>query len=940
MRRVLALIAVLAMVAGPPFLLLAWGFTDWGAIHVWSATDVRVLLGVLTVVGWLAWAVWMVAFLAELAIALSGRPVRVALPGLGLPRAVASALITTILASGAASAAHAAPPVGPTAPVVATQQAVASVTEATDGVDELAQVVDAPTGHTHTVTAKDDLWSLAERYYGEGARWRTIVEANPALQSDPMARLVPGSVLSVPDPVHLVTVKQGDTLSALALTHLGQANRWPEIHALNAHRIADPDLILPGWVLRVPLATGLPDAPAPVPDPAPGPEPLPEVAPELATQAGPAASGATAEAPTGPTVEVLAPEDDTAPAAGLLGGMTALSAAAVIGGIGLRRRVQAHARPLGRRYVQPTGELSRYEAALGRVAPEEAGPARVELLARAMRLLSRHWWEQRHAALPLVRALVGPDGVEFVFGATPGSVPAGFTRLGDSLAVGWSALRSLPDPDHPVAYPGLVTLGEQAPDHLVMVDIMAAGVLGVSDADGTGRTAGEVLSAMLVELACAPWAGELDLLVVTADPAFADAAGDGRIACDLEAEDGVATVERLVRQRGRFMSERGWDSGRLDPDLAEAWAPQVVLFEVAPDADQLARLEAAIVAGSCGVAAVAVVDADRATSVDWLLSTDATGSRRLTDVASTATAPDAPTVRPQTVPTATREALTELHRLANSTTSEPADWWGAPSEDDMNIIALRPVAVPTPPAKTGPRLNLLGPVELVGCTGPAPKRAVRQLVEYCAWLLLHPGRGPQQMGTALLVAEGTRRSNMSRLRTWLGTDPAGELYLPDAYSGRIHLHDQVSSDWEELLQLTAGGVNRLPLERLLTALELVRGAPLADASPTQWGWAEEFRSDAAALIRDIGVVAARAARERGDLETSRWAANRALAAAPEDELLLAERIRTEHAAGRTDEVQRLVARVTHTARVLGLDLLPETVDLCQEVVEGRVRARA
>ena len=126
----------------------------------------------------------------------------------------------------------------------------------------------------------------------------------------------------------------------------------------------------------------------------------------------------------------------------------------------------------------------------------------------------------------------------------------------------------------------------------------------------------------------------------------------------------------------------------------------------------------------------------------------------------------------------------------------------------------------------------------------------------------------------------------------------------------------------------------------LAALELVRGAPLADAAPGQWGWAEEFRTDAAALVRDVGVMAARAARERGDLDTSRWAANRALVAAPDDELLLGERIRTEHAAGRADEVVRLVARVTRTARTLGVDLLPETVDLCQEVVEGRLRARA
>ncbi|HHU39012.1 MAG TPA: hypothetical protein GXZ45_07025, partial [Propionibacterium sp.] len=123
MRRVLALIAVLAMVAGPPFLLLAWGFTDWSTITLWSATDVRVLLGALTAIGWLAWAVWMLAFVLELGVALSGRPVRFTLPGLALPRAVASALITALLASGAASMAQAAPATGTPAHLVAAQEA-------------------------------------------------------------------------------------------------------------------------------------------------------------------------------------------------------------------------------------------------------------------------------------------------------------------------------------------------------------------------------------------------------------------------------------------------------------------------------------------------------------------------------------------------------------------------------------------------------------------------------------------------------------------------------------------------------------------------------------------------------------------------------------------------------------------------------------------------
>ena len=83
-----------------------------------------------------------------------------------------------------------------------------------------------------------------------------------------------------------------------------------------------------------------------------------------------------------------------------------------------------------------------------------------------------------------------------------------------------------------------------------------------------------------------------------------------------------------------------------------------------------------------------------------------------------------------------------------------------------------------------PTLQLLGPIELLGASGTEPARAAKQCLEYCAWLLENPGSTAQAMVSALAVAEGTRRSNMSRLRSWLGGSAHGEAYLPDAYTGR------------------------------------------------------------------------------------------------------------------------------------------------------------
>jgi predicted GNAT family N-acyltransferase len=65
-----------------------------------------------------------------------------------------------------------------------------------------------------------------------------------------------------------------------------------------------------------------------------------------------------------------------------------------------------------------------------------------------------------------------------------------------------------------------------------------------------------------------------------------------------------------------------------------------------------------------------------------------------------------------------------------------------------------------------------------------------------------------------------------------------------------------------------------------------------------------------------------------------------LVVAPDDELLLCARLHTEHQAGNSAETERLVNHITRQARLLGVDLLPETIELCQQVIEGRLRARA
>lgn len=49
-------------------------------------------------------------------------------------------------------------------------------------------------------------------------------------------------------------VKKGDTLSAIARSHYGNAGEWRRIFEANRDAIRDPDLIHPGQTLRIPAA--------------------------------------------------------------------------------------------------------------------------------------------------------------------------------------------------------------------------------------------------------------------------------------------------------------------------------------------------------------------------------------------------------------------------------------------------------------------------------------------------------------------------------------------------------------------------------------------------------------------------------------------------------------------------------------------------------------
>ena len=924
---------------------------SWPAIQsaLLQPDDGTILIGLITIAGWLAWLVFAISVIAEVIEWGSGYRIHIRVPGLAGPkRLVAGLFIWVVAMSAGPEQGHAESPAPLAAPEEPALESLISTAR--------PAVTPVAAGKVHLVEPGDDLWSLAQHYYGSGREWRKIAMANPDLLSGGPDRLRPGWRLNVPEVNRpdIVTsdrtllVKPGDTLSSIAGEMYGNESDWPRIYRANHAQLNDPDELVPGMRLVLPgskpaikRAVQKPEQPAArdnadrrgaTPETV---EPTPQSAPPPLSQ------------------QPKQDSHDHATVALGLASVGSLLAAGVIAGLRFRRRVQLQLRPIGRRIASAPEPSRQAEVILS----QRQRPLSLRTLDLGTRAVSAHCYRTGSPVPSLRLAMVAEEQIELAFASAVPDPPPGFRVSGSSWVLDRDdrdRLLEIAGIDRALRpYPSLVCIGRDDQSRQFLVDLEGVGILAL---DGEPSTSASVLAAIGLELVFSPSADEMVLTIVGDCGGLPEALNKHNVT---QTDDLDGLLDRVERRAAIQRAEQsGTPAGRfrIDPDMADAWAPEVILINEAMTAEQSRRLITLITTAPpvtmAAVVAVPLLDAP------WSLRLHEVAESG--DVRATLEPLDLQ-LRAQSIQQPAQQAVVDLVAVTGSEETTPAPWWhhGSQPPDpppdkvsylgstfggwnnsggDGEEMAQTRIAQP---GENGshPLLQLLGPIELAGAAGRAPPRAAKQCLEYCAWLLENPGTTAMAMASALAVAEGTRRSNMSRLRTWLGADSSGEPYLPDAYTGRITLHPAVSSDWQRFQILTSPAINRCGTSALRAALELVRGAPLADAAPGQWHWAEELRTDMISAIRDLGVELTSRALEDHDLDLARWAASRALAAAPGDELLMTARIRTEHQAGNAAETGRLTLQVAAQARTLGLDLDPETVNLLQEVMEGQVRAR-
>jgi len=91
---------------------------------------------------------------------------------------------------------------------------------------------------------KNDIWNAI----------KTIPDWQKEIVADIQVKPAPAPAAAAPAPAaaRTYTVKPGDTLSKIAKEMLGSANAYMKIFEANKDQLANPDLIKPGQVLRIP----------------------------------------------------------------------------------------------------------------------------------------------------------------------------------------------------------------------------------------------------------------------------------------------------------------------------------------------------------------------------------------------------------------------------------------------------------------------------------------------------------------------------------------------------------------------------------------------------------------------------------------------------------------------------------------------------------------
>ena len=573
-RRLLAASVLLALLVGVPTALAVSVGTPLPeslpalsdvAGGLSSPLAPSLIVEVLALVAWAAWAHFAVCLTVELWVAVRAghaarvRPApRVPLGGLSQQlarRLVEAALVTATVASSVGAGAGSGTILTPARPAVAAQEWRAPVPTASTDQHEPAGSRSAATDPaTGAVTERqaarpnpeyvvqpphggyyDSLWDIAERFLGDGQRWREIYELNKSRgQPD-------GRALSRPE-----LIRPGWMLylpaDATGLSAVGAEGEAPA-HPAPPQAAGSP----PTTSGVSPSASPPPVQAAPPAGPQDMASPVPTTAPWAG--AGPAATGTVGPSPSA-TLYAKDPggdsDEDEDDHNGSLQGQTlgGLLAAAVLAALATLRHRQRRRRPDNGSIPIPQPAVARAEGQL-RVLAE---PDDLEFVDETLRALTL---SLQGREVPDVRsALLRPGHLDLrLVQARPDATPP-FTVADGGRA--WRvSTQERPLIPHGSSgevlplLPLLLTVGRD-PDGPVLLDLEATGSLALQGAEADVL---DLLTHLVAESVLAPWADAVEVLIAGFGP-------DVSRSLQLLAPDRVTAVNEIDRSLLRVLEMR------------------------------------------------------------------------------------------------------------------------------------------------------------------------------------------------------------------------------------------------------------------------------------------------------------------------------------------------------------------------------------------------
>ncbi|MGA9748014.1 MAG: hypothetical protein WBQ50_11220 [Nocardioides sp.] len=839
---------------------------------------VETVFAVLRAVVWLAWLQFAVCTVIEAVSLVRGRglPRPVPLSGRSqqLARTLISALLVTGVVAGSAgtsvAATMSAGPVG--------DGTVASSVQ-TGGTDRAED----------TQTRADE---QAESVTPERDDRRAAHAGVPSTMTDTIGKKV-----------YLVQPPDGsyhDNLWDIAERHLDNGRRWQEIFDLNKGRL-QPDggelvlgrLIQPGWVLIMPGdATGVERVQA-------APSEARPAAPPVVQDGGAVDSD---RVDVGGDLEQEQATDRSTLARDLTGGGI-VAAGLLIALLAERRR---------RRGAAPDDEA--LEAEVGLLVGADTD--RAAWLDRSLRGLSALSRTEQTPLPPVFAVTMTDESIDLRLAPARPDAPAPWTPVDEGRT--WRLTKDAEEPTElgHAPYPGLVCVGRSLDGADVLVDLESVG--GVVAVTGHEATTRQVVSALAVQLATAPWTDEQRVFGHELSEVLADLAGDRLMLVD----DYAPLLERLETSTPQRSAQEVL-TGRLA--RRPGVVPQYAVLGAPPTGQLAERFAALTGAGARGFGVLAAGDV---AGTRWRLSVDESGTL--------------------TVPLL--DLQVEAVRLTDKSVELVAELFEKAREEAPAVEDGR-ARVPAPArpgddghwSTAGVRVGVLGRIE-ARTPGDLDPTRLDLAVEMVTFLALQSSPvHPTVLAASVWprgVTAAVRDATIERVREWLGSDSEGNHLLRADDDGRLSLSSDVAVDWHALCELAQRSRNAVPREErelLRRAHQLVRGELLEGRPAGRYTWLPRTRleTQVADVVVDVAHRLVELSTQDGDPTGASAAASAGLRAAPASQLLWRDLIRAEYDATGHDAAGEAASRMADALTRRNAHIEAETDALVDELLPTR-----